>query len=85
MELKILGSICFLEAVGTVGKHYGISFGSRNLPGRNKFADSIYSLSGNGKKHIRKYVRSVSVKFGSRIESVRNVDTFFKKGCLKNS
>lgn len=84
MELKILGSICFLEAVGTVGNIMGYHLGAGIcLAGTSLL--TVYTVYLGMEKHIRKYVRSVSVKFGSRIESVRNVDTFFKKGCLKNS
>ena len=56
MELKILGSICFLEAVGTVGNIMGYHLGVESA-WRETSLLTVYTVYlGMEKTHKRKYV-----------------------------
>ena len=79
MELKILGSICFLEAVGTVGNIMGYHLGAGIcLAGTSLL--TVYTVYLGMEKTHRKYVRSVSVKIRKSYRICPECGHLFQEG-----
>lgn len=84
MELKILGSICFLEAVGTVGNIMGYHLGAGIcLAGTSLL--TVYTVYLGMEKTHKKICPECQCEIRKSYRICPECGHLFKKGCLKNS